>query len=156
MNALLSIPVPVLPYAFLYEVAFASILGVVLALVAISSSLRRRQFAAVLIPIGIIEFFILAYFSYYTIPARVFIIPLMTISSGIIVPIFFATRRMFNKKGAKLLLVFSGCVELGLGVVRLPYIRYWELPELYPSVILATVGIYSLAVGAFLIMAKPK
>jgi hypothetical protein len=156
MHALLSIPVPVLPNAFLYEVAFASILGAVLALVAVSPSLRRRQFAVVLIPIGIIEFFILAYYSYYTIPAIVFIIPFITILSGIIVPIFYATRRMLSKKGVKFLLVFSGCVELALGVIRLLYIRYWELPELYPSALLATVGIYSLAIGTFLIMAKPK
>ena len=147
---------PVLPNAFLYEVAFVGILGAVLALVAFSPSLRRRQFAAVLIFVGIIEFFVLAYLSYYTIPARVFIVPFITILSGIIVPIFYATRQMLNKKGVKLFLVFSGCVELSLGALRLLYIRYWEFPELYPTAILATVGVYSLAVGAFLLIIKPK
>ena len=156
MQAFLSLPAPVLPNAFLVEVIFASILGVVLASVAMFPLLRRRQFAAILILIGISEFFIFAYYGYYTIPVEVFIISFVTIISGIIIPIFYAARRLLSKKGGKLLLIFSGCVELALGAIRLLYIVWWELPELYPSALLATVGIYSIAVGTFLLMTRPK
>ena len=156
MHAFLSLPAPVLPNAFLYEVIFTSILVVVLVLVAMFPLLRKRQFAAMLILIGIFEFFIFAYYGYYTIPVEVFIISFVTIISGIIIPIFYATRRLLSKKRSKLLLIFSGCVELALGAIRLLYIVWWELPELYPSAVLATVGIYSLAVGTFLLMTRPK
>ena len=168
MHAFLSLPAPVLPNAFLYEVIFASILGVVLALVAMFPLLRRRQFAAILILIGISEFFIFAYYGYYTIPVEVFIISFVTIISGIIIPIFYVTRKLLSKKGVRLLLIFSGCVEFALGAISLLYARWGIYNEYVLSIfrengellflgsMLATIGAYSFAVGASAFATKPK
>jgi len=167
MRALLSIPVPILPNAFLYEVAFVSILGVVLELVAAFPLLRRLQFATVLVFIGMVESSIIANLGYAT-PAGVFVIIFVTIISGIIIPIFYVTRKLLSRKGVRLLLVFSGCVEFALGAISLLYARWGIYNEYVLSIfrengellflgsMLATIGVYSFAVGASAFATKPK
>jgi hypothetical protein len=119
MYALLSLPPSVLPNAFLYVIAFASVLAVVLALIAIFPLLRKKQLALILLPIGYVEFVTL-FNPRYNASLVGFVIVLVTIISGIVIPIFYATRKLFSKTPVKLLLVLTGGVYfLAIGAAAL-------------------------------------
>ncbi len=163
-----TMPPPVLPNAFLYEAAFIIMLAVVLDLVALLPLLRRIYFGAVLILIGIVEFALIAN-PRYNIALEVFTIPLITVISGVVIPVFYATRRFFSRKVGKLLLILSACIELALGIISFLYIDLWgyftenvfdvlRVNEnfLILGIILVTVAVYSLVVGIFSSMVKPK
>jgi hypothetical protein len=168
MFALLSLPPPILPNAFLYEIVYACILAIVLALVATFSSLRRRQFALVLILIGFVEFAIILN-TRFTVPIEALIISFVTIISGILVPIFYITRRQLIKTKVKLFLILSGCTALLLGVISLSYIDVWGYFDgnvfvilrvneelLLLGIVLVAVGIYFVIIGTAMFLIKPR
>ncbi len=159
-------PPYVLPNAILYDVTFIGILALVLEFVALLPVLRRTYFAAVLILVGIIEGIIVSS-SGYSLPLEQPGIPFVTILSGFIIPIFYRIRTFLSRKRVQFLLIFSGCLESALGalclfnldIVGAPYVNGFLIMslnvELYLiGILLATVGVYSLAVGMFL-FARP-
>jgi hypothetical protein len=159
VHALLSIPVPFMPNAFLFQITVSGILVAFLALVAFSQSFRRYQFALFLIPAGILEFLIVSYYSYYEyyVPTFTFILSFVTVTSGIMVPILYAMRRLLSRAIVRILLFLSGLVELSIGVNTLFYYFRWYVPsdfDLFVYTSLATVGIYSMVVSVFLNLAK--
>ena len=163
-------PPPVLPNAILYDAAFVTVLVLVLGLVALVPLLRRIYFAAVLIPIAFVEFYIVVS-AEYSLPLELttFGIPFVTLLSGIIVVVLYAIRRILRKKIANFLLISSGCIELALGAISLlnldvvgfPYENGFYVVDLNYQLfllgsILSTVGIYSLIFGAFLRITELK
>jgi hypothetical protein len=167
MRALLSLPPHFLPYAFLHDAAFIGILAAVLVFFLI---FKRPYFSAFLILVGVFEISIIARIG-YSIPLELypFGIPFITIVSGIIIPIFYVIRQLLTKKMGKLLLIFSGGVEMILGAISLLYMDVVGFPyengflvvhvnfQLFLlGTVLSTVAAYSIAFGTFLFVTKPK
>ncbi len=155
-------PPPVLPNTLGYDIIFIDVLAVVLVLIVLFPILRKYCFAGILIPIGYYELNILIN-SRYSPPLEPMGLVYATIASGIILFIFSLIRPIFNFKGIKLFLIFSGCIELiiaaisllNLNIVGVPYINGFLIInfnyELFlRGTVLIPLAIYSLVVGAFL------
>ncbi len=160
----------VLPNAILYDAAFSIVLGLILELEALIPPLRRNYFALILMPTGFVEYFIVGQ-SNYSIPLELslFGIPFVTILSGIIVTGLYAARHYFDKKKIRLLLVFSGCLEIALGafsflhldLAGFPYqnsFTVWSVnyQSFFLGTLLSTVGVYSFVVGSLFMLLKTR
>lgn len=162
------------PYAsnsFVYEIAFISVLALILLLVAAIPILRKLYFAVILIPTGYAEFFSLPHsVGGILVPPEIYILPFTVMASGFIIPILYVFRQFLGRKESKLMLILWGCSELVLGAMSLFFMplvsvgvggdpRVWTYLDsrfFLLGAILVTVAIYSLAVGTFLFMTKPK
>jgi len=142
-----------MPNALVYIVAFAIILAAVLLLAAISNSFRKLYLATLLIPIGIFELSIVEYYisNAYYIPHEIFIICFGTVTSGIVIPLFYAARNLLSKTAVRILLFISGWVELALGLNRLPsFVYFYPFYDVVLLIVFATIGIYSIVISVFL------
>ncbi len=162
---------PYTPYSFVYGIAFVGVLAVILLLVGMIPLLRRLYFAAVLVPVGVAEFFILPHSgALYTVPPEVYTLPFIAMASGFAVPVLYGIRRFLGRKHARLMLIVLGCSEVALGAVVLFFMpllsggvggdqrvfTYLDSRFLVLGVVLVTVAVYALVVGTFLYLAKSK
>ncbi len=153
-----SIPVPIMPSSFFYIVVFTVILAMVLVSVMISKSFRKLYLATFLIPIGIIELSIISYYSSnsYYIPHQVFMVSFATITTGIIIPVLYATRSLLNKTVARIMLFSLGLIALLLAFDWLPSFKYfYPLSDVIFVIVSATIGIYFI-VTSILLSAKKQ
>jgi hypothetical protein len=167
MFALTTAPAPPLPYGYLWEILFATILAVSLVL-AIKYPPFGKRWALLLLVVGIAEYeFSLNTPRPYNTLAIGLLIGIVTTFSGLIIPALYLAQPHLHKKQAKISLILSGCLELILGTVgffyfpRLgPYLGYDPtIAQIIWFVVfgLLTTGFYSLIVGiAGSFFAKPK
>jgi hypothetical protein len=153
---------PPLPYGYLLEILFATILAVSLVL-AIKYQSFGKRWIFLLFVVGIAEY----EFSRNTPPPYNTLvvgtlIGLVTIFSGLIVPVLYLAKEHLRKKQVKMSFILSGCLELIIGAVSILYSSRFYLgfdPQIIWFVVfgLLTIGSYSLIVGiASLFFAKPK
>jgi hypothetical protein len=162
MFSLLSMVAPPMPYGYLWEILFATILAVSLVLAIRYQSFGKR-WIFLLFVVGIAEY----EFSrntprpYNTLVVGT-LIGLVTIFSGLIVPVLYLAKEHLRKKQVKIFLILSGCLELIIGSVSILYSSRFYFgfdPQIIWFVVfgLLTIGFYSLIVGiASLFFAKPK
>jgi hypothetical protein len=157
MFALLSLPAPPLPYGYLWEILFATILAVSLVL-AIKYPSFGKRWIFLLFVVGVVEF----EFSHntpppYNILAVGLVIGLVTAFSGFIIPVLYWAKLHLRKKQVKISFILSGCLELILGSVGIFYRIFVGFDPTILYFGLLTIGFYSLIVGiASLFFAKPK
>jgi hypothetical protein len=156
MFALLSMVAPPMPYGYLWEILFATILAVSLVL-AIKYPPFGKRWAFLLFIVGVAEF----EFSgntphpYNTLVVGM-LIGLATAYSGIIIPASYLAKQHFRKKQVKIFLILSGCLELIAGSVSIFYRIFGGSEAVILYLGLLTIGFYSLIVGiASLFFAKP-
>jgi hypothetical protein len=147
---------PPMPYGYLWEILFATILAVSWVL-AIRYPSFGKSWIVLLFVGGVAEMeFSSNTHGYNTLVAGL-IIGLVTAYSGFIIPALYLAKLHLRKKQVKISFILSGCLELILGSIGIltafsfgpdPFILYFGL---------LTIGFYSLIVGiASLFFAKPK
>jgi hypothetical protein len=157
MFALLSMVAPPMPYGYLWEILFATVLAVSLVL-AIKYPPFGKRWIILLFAVGVAEF----EFSHNTPPPYNtlvvgMIIGLVTACSGIIIPVSYWAKLHLYKKQVKIFFILSGCLELILGSVSIFYRIFVDSEAAILYLGLLTIGFYSLIVGiAGLLFAKPK
>ena len=162
MFAFLSLPAPPMPYGYLWEILFATILAVSL-LLAIKYPSFGKRWSFLLFVVGVAEFEFSGHISppYSTLVVGV-LIGLATAFSGIVIPVSYWAKQHFRKKKVKIFFVLSGCLELIVGLVGVSYSSHFYFgfdPQTIWFVVfgLVTIGFYSLIVGvASLFLAKHK
>ena len=152
MSALVSLPRGFLPYSFLWEILFATIIAVSLLLAVTYPSFGKRWIFFLLI-VGVAEF----EFSYSNYLAAGMIIGLVTAFSGFVIPVLYLAKLRLRKTKVKIILILSGCLELIVAAVGFlnQVFLYFQGAILFIGLI--TIGFYSLTVGtASLFSAKPR
>jgi hypothetical protein len=147
---------PSLPYGYLWEILFATILAVSLVL-AIKYPSFGKRWMFFLFVVGVAEFEFSTHLSPYNNLVVGWVIGLVTAYSGIIVPVSYLAKQHLRKKQVKLFFILSGCLELVLGSVSIFYRIFVgsEAALLYLG--LLVIGFYSLIVGILgTFFAKPK
>lgn len=137
---------PPLPYGYLFEIFFATIL-VVSWVAAIKFQSFGKRWIVLLFVVGILEMvFSTSPFGYNSLITGL-IIGLVTAYSGFIVPAFYLAKLSLRKKRTKIIFTLSGCLELIFGYVGVltafnfgfnPFLLYFGL---------LTIGFYSVIVG---------
>ncbi|MGB9960209.1 MAG: hypothetical protein ACPLKQ_06795 [Candidatus Bathyarchaeales archaeon] len=143
-------PAPPLPYGYLWETLFATILVTSLALALKYPSFGKR-WSFLLFPLGIAEY----EFSCnppppYSILVAGVIIGLVTAFSGLIVPALYLAKPHFRKKQVKIAFISSGCLEIVLALVGIFYRISFGFDSTILTILyfgLLTIGFYSLIVG---------
>ena len=166
MFTLSSAPAPPLPYGYLWEMLFATILAVSLVL-AIKYKSFGKKWSFLLFVIGIAEYeFSLNTPPPYNTLAVGILIGLVTTFSGLIIPALHLAKSRLHKKQVKTSFILSGCLELILGTVGLFYFpRFGTYLGYHPITVqivwfvvfgLLTIGFYSLifGVGGFLFVKR--
>jgi len=162
MFTFLSAPAPSLPYGYLLEILFATILAASL-VSAIKYQSFGKRWVFLLFLVGVVEYEL----SYNTPPPYNTLIVgtligLVTMFSGLIIPVLHLAKRHLRKKQVKIALILSGCLELIIGSVSILYSSPFHSgfdPQIIWLVIfgLLTIGCYSLIVGiASLFFAEGK
>lgn len=130
-----------LPYGYLLEAFFAVILVVSLGLAVKYPSFGKRGMLLLFIA-GTVEL-AFAYSGYLVVGM---LIGLITVFSGLLVPLFYSIRMYLSRKWA-IILILSGFLELIVGSVGL-LIRSFPYTQIYVLYVgLLTVGVYSLVIG---------
>jgi hypothetical protein len=148
MPALLSMAVvaPPMPYGYLWEILFATILAVSWLLAFKYPSFGKR-WILLLFVVGVAEMEYSSNTHGYNSLVAGLIIGLVTAYSGFIIPALYLAKLHLRRKQVKILFILSGCLELILGAVDIltafnfglnPFILYFGL---------LTIGFYSLIVG---------
>jgi hypothetical protein len=163
MFALTTAPRPPLPYGYLWEILFATILAVSLVL-AIKYPSFGKRWAFFLLVVGVAEFEFSAQppfhnnTLYYNTLAVGMLIGLATTYSGIIIPVSYWAKQHFRKKQVKAFFILSGCLELIVVSLSIFYRVSVEGPIMaLLGFGLLTIGFYSLIVGiAAFFFGNPK
>jgi hypothetical protein len=155
--AFLSLPAPPLPYGYLWEILFATILAVSLVL-AIKYQSFGKRWIFLLFVVGIVEYeFSRNTSPPYNILVVGIIIGLVTTFSGLIIPVLYLAKQHLRKKQVKISLILSGCLELILGSVGIFYRISFDFDPTILYFGLLTIGSYSFIVGiASLFFANSK
>jgi hypothetical protein len=158
MTALLSMIVmaPPMPYGYLWEILFATILAVSW-LLAIKYPTFGKRWIILLFVVGVAEMEFSINTHTYNILVAGLIIGLVTAYSGFIIPALYLAKLHLRKKQTKISFILSGCLELILGSIGILYSISFGLDPFLLYFGLLTIGFYSLIVGiASLFFAKPK
>ena len=158
MPALLSkaVMAPPMPYGYLWEIFFATILAVSWVL-AIKYPSFGKRWIILLFVVGVAEMeFSFNTHGYSSLVAGL-VIGLVTAYSGFIIPALYLAKLHLRKKQVKISFILSGCLELILGSIGILYSIYFGVDPFILYFGLLTIGFYSLIVGtASLFFAKPK
>ena len=156
MFALLSLPAPPLPYGYLWEILFATILAVSWVL-AIKYPSFGKRWILFLFVVGVAEFEFSHNIPPYSNLLVGMVVGLVTAFSGFIIPVLYLAKLRLRKKQVKISFILSGCLELILGSVGFFYRIFVGFDPTILYIGLLTIGFYSLIVGiASLFFAKPK
>jgi hypothetical protein len=156
MSMLLSMVAPPLPYGFLWEILFATIL-VASWVLAVKFPSFGKRWIFLLFVVGVVEMVFSTNTHGFNILVAGLIIGLVTAFSGFIIPTLYVAKLNLRKRQIKILFILSGCAELTIGLFGIltafnfglnPFILYFGL---------TTIGFYSLFIGvASLFFAKLK
>jgi hypothetical protein len=147
---------PPMPYGYLWEILFATILAASLVL-SIKYPSVGKKWILLLSLIGVAEMEFSSNTHGYNILVAGLIIGLITTYSGFIIPALYLAKLNLRKKQTKLLFILSGCLELISGIVGILTAFNFGLNPLILYFGLLTIGFYSLVVGiASLFFSKPK
>jgi len=152
MFTLSSAPAPPLPYGYLWEIIFATILAISLVLTIKYPSFGKK-WSFLLFVVGSVEYEV----SHNTPPPYNTLIVgtligLVTMFSGLIIPVLYLAKPHLSKKQVKISLILLGCLELIIGSVSIAYSSCFYFgfdPQIIWFVVfgLFIIGFYSLIVG---------
>jgi hypothetical protein len=142
MSVFVSLPRGRLPYSFVWEILFATVVavGLVLALTWPSFGKKWMFFLSI---IGVAEF----EFSSGNYLAAGMIIGIVTAFTGLIVPVLYLTKPLLRKSRVKIFLILSGCLELITGSLGIQYHIFASFVSFIMYFGLITTGSCSLIVG---------
>jgi hypothetical protein len=147
---------PPMPYGYLWEILFATILAVSVVL-AIKYQNIGKRWILLLFAVGVGEMDLSANTHGYNILVAGLIIGLVTACSGFIIPVLYLAKLPLRRKKVKIVFISSGCLELILGAGGILYAINFGLDPFILYFGLLTIGFYCLVVGvASLFFNKPK
>ena len=137
---------PPMPYGYLWEILFAAILGISLAL-AIKYPSFGKKWILLLFLLGVAEMAFSTNTGGYGILVAGLIIGLVTAYSGFIVPVLYLAKIHLRRNRTKILFIISGCLELVLGAIGVVTGFFFGINPFLLYFGLLTIGIYSLIAG---------